>query len=261
MGKLLSANLFRLRTSRIFYIELIAMCILAVVEVIIGAIQHRRHLAYGISIPLDSILFGCALFIGVFIAIFCSLYIGSEYSDGTLRNKIISGHLRRNIYLANLITNMEAALALCAAYLTVVIVLGTPLMGFVTQAPQAVWLKACGIVALAASFCSVSTLISMLLEDKAVIAITELLGIGVLSVIGFLLNDYPGWQRETTGMVYYICVFFHSVLPVGQSIQYADVDYAALSEPRIGSMIVYALLISVVTAIIGCEIFQRKDLK
>lgn len=103
MRKLLTANLFRLRISRIFHIELIAVCLLGVIEVIIAAIQHRTHLSFGTAIHLDSVLFGHTLFIGVFMAVFCSLFMGTEYSDGTLRNKIISGHLRRDIYFANLI--------------------------------------------------------------------------------------------------------------------------------------------------------------
>lgn len=261
MRKLLSANLFRLRTSRILFVELIAMCLLGVIEVIVAAIQHRIHQDYGTSIPLDSIFFGFALFIGIFIAVFCSLHIGSEYSDGTLRNKIVSGHLRRNIYLSNLISNIVAAFLLCADYLIVATVLGTPLLGFLTQAPWVVMLKLFGIVVMVVSFCSISTLISMLLQDKSIIAITELLCIGVFSVIGFVLNDYPGWQSELTGITYYIYVFFHSVLPMGQSVQYADVDYTALSASLIGNMILYALLISLVTTAIGCKLFQRKDLK
>ena len=261
MRKLLSANFFRLRTSKIFFIELICISLLAVIEVIVAAIQHRIHLSYGTSIRLVSIFFGFALFIGVFIAIFCSLYNGTEYSDGTLRNKIISGHLRRSIYFANLIANIAAALLLCAAYLVTVIFLGTPLLGFAAQAPWEIFLKLLGTIALVISFCSIATLISMLLQDKAIIAIAELLVIAIFSVICFMLNDYPDWQSERAGIIYYICVFFHSVLPMGQSVQYADVDYAALSGAHIGMMIFYALLVSLVTSVTGCVIFERRNLR
>ena len=40
---------------------------------------------------IDNGFFGCALFIGIVMAVFCSLFIGTEYSEGTIRNKIIIG--------------------------------------------------------------------------------------------------------------------------------------------------------------------------
>lgn len=261
MRKLLTANLFRLRISRIFHIELIAVCLLGVIEVIIAAIQHRTHLSFGTAIHLDSVLFGHTLFIGVFMAVFCSLFMGTEYSDGTLRNKIISGHLRRDIYFANLITNIVAALLLCAAYILVVIVIGTPLIGFVTQELQFTLLKMLGTIALTVSFCSIFTLISMLLQDKTIVAIVEILVIVVFPIIAFVLNDYPEWLSEAKGISFYIGTFFHSVLPMGQSIQYADVDYTTLSAVHIGNMIIYSLLISVLSTVFGWCKFTGKELK
>ena len=40
---------------------------------------------------------------GLVAAILTSMFIGSEYSDGTIRNKLVVGHSRMRIYLANLI--------------------------------------------------------------------------------------------------------------------------------------------------------------
>lgn len=261
MNKLLSANLFRLRGSKLFHIELIAMCLLGVIETTIAAVQHRMHLSIGIETHLDSVFFGYSLFIGIFMAIFSSLFIGTEYSDGTLRNKIISGHLRKNIYFSNLITNVVAALLLCTAYLIIVTGLGTPLMGFVTQNPSVILFKCFGTMILVLSFCSIFTLISMLLNDKTLVAIFEILIVAIFSIVAFMLNDYPSWLSEATGANYFISTFFHSVLPMGQSIQYADVDYTVLSMAHIGKMIVYSLLISTLTTVIGSRKFASKDLK
>ena len=43
------------------------------------------------------------LFIHVVMAVFIPFFIGVEYSDGTIRNKIAVGHTRADIYLANVI--------------------------------------------------------------------------------------------------------------------------------------------------------------
>ena len=50
---------------------------------------------------IDNGFFGCALFIGIVMAVFCSLFIGTEYSEGTIRNKIIIGQKRGAVYLSN----------------------------------------------------------------------------------------------------------------------------------------------------------------
>ena len=41
---------------------------------------------------------------GIVMAAFCSMFIGTEFSDGTMRNKLIVGHRRREIYFTNFLT-------------------------------------------------------------------------------------------------------------------------------------------------------------
>ena len=41
----------------------------------------------------------CALFIGIILAVFCSLFIGTEHNDGTIRNKIIVGHEKSKLFI------------------------------------------------------------------------------------------------------------------------------------------------------------------
>ena len=38
---------------------------------------------------LDDGFYFCAVLIAIVMAVFCSMFIGTEYSDGTIRNKII----------------------------------------------------------------------------------------------------------------------------------------------------------------------------
>ena len=81
-------------------------------------------------IGLSIFRFPYAMLIGVLSAIFCSLFLGVEYGDGTMRNKIIAGHKRTDIYLSNLITNLSASLLMCLSYILSNVVLGIPLLGF-----------------------------------------------------------------------------------------------------------------------------------
>lgn len=54
----------------------------------------------GYPTALDDRFFAYSFFIGILSAIFCSLFTGTEYSDGTIRNKIVVGHSRISIYLS-----------------------------------------------------------------------------------------------------------------------------------------------------------------
>lgn len=223
--------------------------------------QHKVHLAYGQIITLDKVFFGYSLLIGILTAILSSLFLGTEYSDGTMRNKVICGHQKINIYFSNLVTIIIAALLLCAAYLVTITVVGTPLLGFVTQSYDAILLKLLGSIALVIAFSSIFTLISMVCVDKTISAIISVLGVAIFTVIAWHLNDYTDWLDSPVTPVYLCLTFFHSFLPTGQAIQYGDIDNYALPITHIWEMLLFSLLVATVTTAIGSRIFRKKDLK
>lgn len=100
MSKLLSAGFIRLRKDKIFWIALIFMFGAGVFFPVMRYIDMQKS---GYINNIDNGFFACALFIGVVMAVFCSLFIGTEYSDGTIRNKVVIGQKRTSIYLSNLI--------------------------------------------------------------------------------------------------------------------------------------------------------------
>lgn len=76
------------------------------------------------EVVLDGCLFEGLPLMGLVSAIFTSLFIGSEYSDGTIRNKLVVGHSRMRIYLANLIVCSIASILISLAYTAGVFVIG-----------------------------------------------------------------------------------------------------------------------------------------
>ena len=63
------------------------------------------------------------------IAVFVSLFFGTEYSDGTLRNKLIGGYTRAQIYVSQFVVNAAACLLIYFSSILVSGILGLFLMG------------------------------------------------------------------------------------------------------------------------------------
>lgn len=96
-----------------------------------------------------------------------ALFKGSEYSDGTMRNKIVVGHKRCNVYLSNLIVCTTAGILLCIAYIAPHICVGIPLLGGFESGFGTIMTYTGLSLALTMASVSVFTLISMLCYNKA----------------------------------------------------------------------------------------------
>ncbi len=83
MIKLLKAGFFRLRKEAIFWIFILLSIIASIFFLNLWNSQ------YDIVVELDKIINEYAIFIGFFIAIFVSVFVGKEQMYGIIRNKII----------------------------------------------------------------------------------------------------------------------------------------------------------------------------
>ena len=106
MRRLLRANFARLLKNKLFWI-------LTCAELFLGALFPILHYMDNIDENsgwnMDSTIFIYALFVPLMVSLLTALFIGTDYSDGTMRNKLIAGHVRRKIYVANLISNVQAS--------------------------------------------------------------------------------------------------------------------------------------------------------
>ena len=100
------------------------------------------------------------------MSVFVSLYVGTDYHDGTLRNKLISGLSRNSIYLSNLcISYLIGILSVLFAYL-VGAAAGNSLFGmFEMPAKQMILTGIVGIL-LNLAYISIFNMISMLSSSK-----------------------------------------------------------------------------------------------
>lgn len=276
MSKLLSAGFMRLRKNKLFWVGVGFMLAFGL---LLTGTQYRNQNEYGIAVLLDSIIFGYAIPIGIVMSVFCSMFTGTEYSDGTIRNKLTVGHSRINIYLSNLIINIIASLFMCISCLMAVIAAGIPLFGFIKSDAKTVLLMLLGTFAMCVAFCSVFTLIGMLCGSKAASAVICILGAVLLLFFSVMVSsrlkapefydDYvftgpngtfmsenipnPEYLRGAERAVY---EFIDDFLPTGQALKYSD-----MSAVHLMRMPLYSLIITVVAAVAGCLAFKRKDIK
>lgn len=106
MNKLLHANFSRLFRSKIFRIG----CALMVIYPIFAILsQYFDAKAYGYIAWLEESLWVSSAFLAFICGVLVPTFIGSEYSDKTIRNKLIVGHTKAKIYFSNMITMLTAA--------------------------------------------------------------------------------------------------------------------------------------------------------
>ena len=119
MYKLLNADFYRLIKNKIFWgLIIITLCM---------ACFFLKNLEfYGDSIELlITNLFGT---IGFFISLFTTLFVGLEYANGAIRNKIVVGHSRIKIYLSDLIISITVGIIIELAYILFILVVGNVIL-------------------------------------------------------------------------------------------------------------------------------------
>ena len=194
MINLLNANFIRLRKNKIFWI----LTIFSIgVSLCIVFAQYHQMIKYGDEIQVAQLLLNYSTLAGVVIAIFTSLFVGVEYSDGGIRNKIIIGHKRINIYLSSLVTNMIISIFYYILYMIMIVSLGIPLFGIGTVPISIILTKILIIFVIMMAYCSIFTFIAMLCSNKTITAIVTIIFAFGLMILGLFCYEILGTPRYT----------------------------------------------------------------
>lgn len=279
MSRLLSADFAKLKKNKFFWLCMAGMAVFALFMKIMDYVSMRE---YSDSVPsFESLLLIYTLVIGFLMAAFVSLFVGTEYSDGTIRNKLIIGHTRVSIYLSNLITCFAAGVMMCLAYLIPALAVSALLCRSDSTDFRMLLLMILYSFVLTLAFTSLYTLAGMIFQNKALTAVITILVICFFSVasiyISAKLNEpetypeisaladgrtvtsarqvpNPGYVRGTQREVYQ---FLNDFLPTGQSVILTRGDTEA-STPLLP---VYSACIAVAASGIGIFIFRKQDIK
>ena len=281
MIKLLRANLLRAIKSKTLWILSIAYAIYAIfLPIVIRGNGVTPELQQGVSDLLFSMNYGMFGFSlqGIGIAIVCSIILGTDFHNGTLRNKIILGQTRSNVYIANLLTTMIISIAFNVVYMFFFFIVTMPMFGgFVLPATTTLWVFINGSLMMLA-YSSIMTLIVMTSKNSTASVITafvllfvgmllfqycriiveaqEFIPVNVLDEFGNITEEiirnprYPSPAKKA---------FFQFVLdffPSGQSLQISNTEYAHTWQ-----MALYSIGLIGATTGAGILAFKKSNLK
>ncbi len=179
MIKLLRAGFFRLRKEIIFWLFIISSVVVA-----IFSLNHWQ--SSNETYVLDKIINNFTLYIGFFIALFVSIYVGKEYSEGIIRNKIIVGHSRASIYISKLIISIVVSLLCELIYVIIVLIVGKILDIKTHVTLQKMAMCIIDSILMIALYCSIFNFISMIFSD---ITLSTIINVIIL-VVSFIITFY-----------------------------------------------------------------------
>ncbi|MGN1421404.1 MAG: ABC transporter permease subunit [Eubacterium sp.] len=280
MKNLLSSEMLRLFKNKLFY------ALLSLVFLFGGCLQIYTYIGSKISeidVSIDSSFFGIALVIGFAIAIFVSLFVGTEYSNGTFRNKIIIGKSRTGIYQSKLMICCFAAFLIFVSYYS-----GALIFGFIFNKAFAVkvsriiitafliYLTTCAYIALylaiamnwsKKSAVAVTSLVITIVLFFTATAITSALSEPEIYPESICMNENgelvtePSQQNPyyVSGKKRQIYEALNDINPMGQCIQLSGAIDETSFEFK-SSFLIYSAGIIVLSTSIGIAVFKKKDI-
>lgn len=281
MLKLLHANFYRLKKNKVF-IGIIIITIIASFVILFntyqGNITNEKYNMQKMQIDRTYTIY--INVISFLIAVFVSIFVGSDYDNGTIRNKIIVGHSRKNIYLSNLIVSIIVGLVLEIIYLTIISIVGIPLIGKIQMNILDFLYIILDMILLIIVFSSIFNFISMICSNVTLSTVGSLLLILIMYVFcmsisgiaystkelkiqdfdenGNLVTKYLEDKNYPGDFNKNLCKTIINILPTGQAMELSEVNID-INEIKIYPL--YSLGVILIINILGIYMFNKKELK
>lgn len=293
MVNLIKMNFTRLFKSLIYKLCLLFSCGFAILPAVSRYIEMRNNVEMrnNNEVYIDSsnyfsadfFMFSGALFLIFAAAALIGIFIGTEYSDGTMRNKLAVGHTRSEIYLANFIVSAAANVIILLIFLLLSLGMGLMFLDAPTLDFNQIVTFMLSQVLTMTAFTAIIVLCQMLISNKAIGSVAVLIISLVLLISAFTISaqlkqqeyissNIPKTNEETglleieqvtsrnpkyiTGTKRKIYEFLDNALPASQFNQVREYN-----SDNLGVMAVYSALTIVLANGIGIIVFRKKDLK
>ena len=260
MNRLLTGNLIRLRKNIVFWISLVCAMVGPLYTVLNN--WYYKNL-WDMSIHADTafLLSGADYFFMVALAVAISLFVGTEFSDNTIRNKLIAGHTGTSVFLSNLIASIIVAVIM---YLVSVAAscAGIPLLDKLELPIDKLILQmGCAVVSVSVVAAFICT-VTMVIGNRVISTIVSMLSVIGMQLIPPILWANVDYYTENGLLNTFqakMDVFMYDWLPTCQIYQLTS---EVTDIPKnIYLFPVYSAVLILVVGIIGIIIFRNRNLK
>lgn len=279
MRKLLAADFSRLWKNKTY---LLCLILLPLCCLFFGAATYQTALQKAGSDPLyvEDLLFNM-LPLFDFVCVFVNVwFLGTEFDENTIRNKLIVGHTRTAIFLSEGLVCLTASLLLLAVTLTVSGICGVVFFKVFLCTPAGILFLLLCCVLFTAVLTAFAVGIGMNIHSKAA---SLAISLGLFFLLFFLasgcgnaLAEPPTTYSNITisvengvqlgeeidnpayieGYKRTVCELLYDALPTGQSFQLSSLELERTSRFAPFSLILLALFTA-----IGMPLFCRRDLR
>jgi len=258
MIKILRADFVRLGKSFAFRLALIGMLVLAVFFMVMQA----TGMDY--TVPLSRVIFLPLSMYGIAMAAFVSVFVGTDFSDGFIRNKLLAAERRSSLVFSQIIVSCAACVIVYMAVTAFSAGIGR--FFFENNVDGAVFFRyfLLGVGMSLATGCLFSVI--TLLCGNRTHALLWCMGLAFAMLFlclhtnevlvqteyrdGLLNPHYVGGLRRA------LCRFLHDLNPCGQAAQLSAWE---VWHPLRGA--VSDLLVIAGSTVLGCALFRGKDIR
>lgn len=277
MRKLLFANCRYFSKNTLFWAEIIS-CVLLSLWVLFANYSNKVREPMN-PLYLETPFFIVYQILSIIFAAGVSLMVGTEYSDGTIRNKLVVGYTRSEIYFSTLISIVGTSVAVIVTHGIVSYGIGYFLFGsFQFPITQIIIGIVCSLLANLV-FTTLFVTIALNCANKSISAVVSIFSsiiiIYVANIVGQRLIEPEMTYNEViisanniqygnlinnpayvSGNIRKVFELIYDLLPSGQIMQIQSLNFAHWKY-----WIVFSVILFSVITFIGYTIFRKKDIK
>ena len=275
MRKLITASFSRLWKEKLFWL---VFAFMSIGSVCCNWLNYNEVI--NPQIYLEDVLFSMLPMSCFVFALFISMRLGTEFEEHTIRNKLVVGYHRTQVYFAEYITCMVASIILLGIMLLFSMSFGLLLsLEFQSDWYELVFLLFCCAM-IVSVFSAISVGISMNVGSKAISLVVSIVFVfAILLLASFCINaleeeptaysnttitvedgvqfgdliENPAYVDGTQRTVYELIA---DILPTGQTIQLHNLDFE-----RAARWPVFSLMMLVIATVAGYIPFRKRDIR
>jgi len=275
MRKLITASFSRLWKEKLFWL---VFAFMSIGSVCCNWLNYSG--IYNPQIYLEDVLFSMLPMSCFVFALFISMRLGTEFEEHTIRNKLVVGYHRTQVYFAEYITCMVASIILLGIMLLFSMSFGLLLsLEFQSDWYELVFLLFCCAM-IVSVFSAIYVGISMNVGSKAISLVVSIVFVfAILLLASFCINaleeeptaysnititvedgvqfgdliENPAYVDGTQRTVYELIA---DILPTGQTIQLHNLDFE-----RAARWPVFSLMMLVIATVAGYIPFRKRDIR